>query len=336
MSSRQWHIRRLGPSDAAEACEIVRFFKGGQVRLDYMAGFLGEPLPPNRADGSCTFLGVPSGTQRGAASGRRGRNPGCSSGSGATSKEDHVAVAFRTQDWDRYQMDYHNPHKAVEPLDREIAVVGDALAALSRAGILLHTEYDHEKMLAHREAVKELFEIPWTAITPRMQRLLYAINAIVQPRNMIAAGVFCGNTFISNAGAAVGPGACYTADALIGVEINAKEAERAERNVRRLDPSGVARVLAADAVDVAAEFAEPIHLLYLDADGDAQRGKGIYLEILEAGLSRMPAGSVVLAHNSVNCADRLKDYLSFVRDPAHMRASVNVVFDPEGLEVSVT
>lgn len=35
MSSRQWHIRRLGPSDAAEACEIVRLFKGGQVRLDY-------------------------------------------------------------------------------------------------------------------------------------------------------------------------------------------------------------------------------------------------------------------------------------------------------------
>jgi predicted O-methyltransferase YrrM len=232
-------------------------------------------------------------------------------------------------------MDYHDPHRAIEPLEKEIAVVDEALTVLSSAGIVPRTAYDNEKMLAHREAVKELFEIPWTAITPRMQRLLYATNAIAQPRNMIAAGVFCGNTFISNAGAAVGPGGCYSAQQLIGVEIDAAEAERAERNVRRIDSSGVARVLAADAVDVVAAFTEPIDLLYLDADGDAGRGKGIYLEILQAGYARMPSGSIVLAHNSVNCADRLKHYLKFVRDQANFRASANVILDPEGLEVSV-
>ena len=75
-------------------------------------------------------------------------------------------------------------------------------------------------------------------------------------------------------------------------------------------------------------------MLYLDADGDQERGKGIYLEILEAGLDRMPAGSLVLAHNSVNCAERLAKYLEFVRDPARMKASVNVILDREGLEVS--
>ena len=91
-------------------------------------------------------------------------------------------------------------------------------------------------MLAHRQVVKDKFEIPWTAITPRMQRLLYAINAIIQPENMIAAGVFCGNTFISNAGAGAGPGASYKAKNLIGVEIKPQEAERAERNTRRIDP----------------------------------------------------------------------------------------------------
>lgn len=36
----------------------------------------------------------------------------------------------------------------------------------------------------------------------------------------------------------------------------------------------------------------------------------------------------------MNCAERLKDYLAFVRDPAGMRASVNIIFDGEGLEVS--
>ncbi len=246
-----------------------------------------------------------------------------------------MSLEYRSDDWESYRMDTRSPHEVLEPLDREIAVVAAALDALCRAGALPHAAYDHAKLLAHRAAVAELFEIPWTAITPRMQRLLYAVNAIKQPRNMIAAGIFCGNTFISNAGAAVGPGACYQANALIGVEIAPAEAERAERNVRKIDPTGVARIVAADAVEVVADFAEPIDLLYLDADGDRGRGKAIYLEILEAGYDRMPPGSLVLAHNSVNCADRMKPYLDFVRAPSHMAASLNVIFDPEGLEVSV-
>jgi predicted O-methyltransferase YrrM len=245
-----------------------------------------------------------------------------------------MPLTYRAADWDRYVMDCRDPHRVLEPLEQEIAVVDAALCLLHDSGILPHTNYDHAKLLAHREAVRELFEIPWTAISPRVQRLLYAINAIVQPRHMIAAGVFCGFTFISNAGAAVGPGACYTAQALLGVEIQPEEAARAERNVRRIDPTGVARVVADDALHTVAQFDESIDLLYLDADGAGGRGKGIYLDILQAGYDRLPAGGVVLAHNSVNAAARLQSYLDFVRDPAHFRASVNVVLDAEGLEVS--
>jgi predicted O-methyltransferase YrrM len=243
-------------------------------------------------------------------------------------------LTYRTEDWDKYRMKYADPHRRLEPLEREVEIVDGALDALVRAGVLPHADYDGDKFLAHRRAVEEMFEIPWTAITHRMQRLIYAVNAIARPQNMIAAGVFCGNTFISNAGAAVGPGACYQASELLGVEIKPEEAARAERNVRRIDPTGVARVVAGDAVDVVAAFEKPIHLLYLDADGAGGRGKGIYLEILQAGYDRMPEGAIVMAHNSVNSADRLKDYLEFVRDDSNFRASVNVIFDPEGLEVS--
>jgi predicted O-methyltransferase YrrM len=241
---------------------------------------------------------------------------------------------YRSSDWDTYRMEFRDPHKELEPLANEMRIVDEALGTLCDAGVLPHKSYDHAKLLAHRQAVRDHFEIPWTAISPRMQRLLYAINAIKQPRNTIAAGVFCGNTFISNAGAGVGPGACYRADNLIGVEIKPEEAERAERNVRKIDPTGVARVLAADALDVVAGFAGPIDVLYLDADGDRGRGKGIYLEILQAALSKMPPGSLVLAHNSVNGGEKLTPYLDWVRGPANMTESVNVVLDPEGLEVS--
>jgi len=242
---------------------------------------------------------------------------------------------FRTDDWNSYRMSYSEPHRELEPLEREIAVVDAALAALRGAGIIPHTAYDSAKMLAHRRAVQELFEIPWTAISPRMQRLLYALNAITQPHNMLAAGVFCGNTFISNAGAAVGPGACYAAGELIGIEIKPDEAQRAERNVRRIDPTGTARVVAADAVQFVADFPGRIDLLYLDADGAGGRGKGIYLDILEACFDKLAPGALVLAHNSVNGGEPLACYLDYVRSSGALTASLNVVLDPEGLEVSM-
>jgi predicted O-methyltransferase YrrM len=246
-----------------------------------------------------------------------------------------MSTTFRSDDWETYRMDYGNPHQELEPPEREEAVVDAALSALEAAGILPGTDYDRARFLAHRRAVAELFEIPWTAITPRIQRLLYAISAVVRPRVMIAAGVFCGNTFISNAGSAVGPGACYSAARLIGLEIVPAEAERAERNVRRIDPTGVARVVAAEAVEFVRHFDEPIDLLYLDADGAGGRGKGVYLDILEAAWQKLPEGAVLVAHNSVNNAENLRHYLVFVRDPKHMRASVNVAIDGEGVEVSV-
>lgn len=242
---------------------------------------------------------------------------------------------YRTDDSETLRMDYKNPFVELEPIENEIAVVDGALRMLVEAGVLPHTDYSHAKLLAHRAAVAELFEIPWTAISPRMQRFLYAISAISRPRNMIAAGIFCGNTFISNAGAAVGPGACYEAKNVIGVEIKPEEAERAERNVRKIDPTGLARIVAADAVEVVAEFGEPINLLYLDADGDERRGKGIYFDIMEAGYDKMPKGAIVLAHNSVNCAPRLAGYLDHVRNSGKFASSINVIFDCEGLEVSV-
>lgn len=246
-----------------------------------------------------------------------------------------MASEFRAGDWDSYRMDYHVPHGSLEPAEREIAVVDAALAALRAAEVLTHTEYDHEKMLAMRRAVAERFDIPWTAISPRVQRLIYAINAIRQPAVMVAAGCFCGNTFISNAGAAVGPGACYAACDLVGIEIKPDEAARAQRNVQQLGADSVARIVAADAVPFVRDYKDPIDLLYLDADGTDERGKGVYLDILEAGYDRMEPGSLVLAHNSVNAASKLHHYLAFVRDPSHFQASVNVVLDPEGLEVTV-
>ncbi|MBN1248197.1 MAG: hypothetical protein JXC32_11105 [Anaerolineae bacterium] len=243
---------------------------------------------------------------------------------------------FEVDGWREYQMAWHDPHRQLEPMAQEIAAVDDALDALVSCGMLPHPHYDLGKFLAHRHAVRELFDIPWTAITPRMQRLLYAINAIAQPSVMVAVGIFCGNTFISNAGAAIGPGACYEAERLVGLEIRPFEADRARRNVAKLGPHGVeVQILAADGGPWLESNGATIDLLYLDADGPRGTGKSIYLSLLQAGLHALRPGSLVLAHNSVNSAYQLSDYLCFVRDPARFRASLNVVVDDQGLEVTL-
>jgi predicted O-methyltransferase YrrM len=232
-------------------------------------------------------------------------------------------------------MDYREPFLELEPAENEIRVVQDALNRLYCAKMLPHTNYDGKRFLAHRRAIAALPDQKWTAISPRMQRLLYALNAITTPRRMMAAGVFWGNTFLSNAGAGTGPGRCYAARDLVGVEIDPEEAARAERNVKAYNPDGAARIVAADAVEFARDYPHEIDLLYLDADGAGGRGKAVYLDILEACFDRIPPGGLILAHNSVNGAGALVEYFRFVRDPGSFRESVNVIIDPEGLEVSM-
>ncbi len=245
-----------------------------------------------------------------------------------------MARVYEADGWHQYAMSFRDPYRQLESPEREIEVIDGALSFLAQSGILPHARYDKHRLLAHRRAVRETFEVPWTAITPRMERLLYAVNAIARPRVMVAVGVFCGFTFICNAGAAVGPGSCYKPRRLVGLEIVPEEAARAQRNVDMIVKDGSAQIIAADGIPWLQSHDGPIDLLCLDADGRGGRGKAIYLDLVQAALHCLHTGSLVLAHNSVNSAGKLGEYLSYVRDPDNFRESVNVIIDDQGLEVS--
>ncbi len=245
-----------------------------------------------------------------------------------------METEFVGPDRDTYRMDMAHPHEELEPEEREMEIVRQALQTIVSAGMLSHVEYDQNLFRAFRSAVRESFDIPWTAITPRMQRLIYAINAIHQPPVMIAAGVFCGFTFISNAGAAIGPGKVYDAAHLIGLEINETEAARAARNIKAVAGGPEARILARDAVEFVGSWSHDINLLYLDASAEGKTGKGLYHQILDSARGSLSPGALILAHNSHNARDTLSSYLRTVRGP-EFRASVNAVIDSEGLEVSM-
>jgi predicted O-methyltransferase YrrM len=247
-----------------------------------------------------------------------------------------MARVFHAPEWRQYVMSWYDPHRQLEPLEVEIEAIDGGLEELTKAGVLPHRDYDQDKLLAQRMAVREAFDVPWSAISPRMERLLYAINAIAKPAVMVAVGVYCGYTFICNAGAAIGPGGCYQARRLVGLEIRPREAERARRNVAALVGEDTpAEIIAADGVPWLQEFEGTVDLLYLDADGPRGQGKSIYLELLQSALPVLRSGSLVLAHNSVNYARGLSGYLQVVRDPARFRESVNMVVDDQGLEVSI-
>lgn len=232
-------------------------------------------------------------------------------------------------------------------LGEEQAVVR-ALDLLRREGFLpAHNpggnhHCDHAKFDALRTAVRREFHVPWTSITPPMERLLYAINAAHRPQCFVGIGIFCGNTLIWNIGAAVGPGKCYTARSLLGVEINPESAAIAVGNLERIGVLGDVQLLVEDGHETLSRIEGPIDLLYLDATGPLPGTTGpntklIYLSLLERAYDKLRPGSLVLAHDTAPqwFVESAGAYLDFVRDANHFRASVSLEPDTEGLEVSV-
>ena len=225
----------------------------------------------------------------------------------------------------------------------EAESVDRAIAVLYEEGFLSRTDgCDHAKFEALRSAVKREFYVPWTSITPPMERLLYAINAVHRPDCAVGIGIYCGNTLIWNIGAAVGPGKCYSASRLMGVEIDPKAAELAAENLGRLGVLHEVELIVDDGHRVLERMEQPIDLLYLDANGPLPGTSGpntklIYLSLLQRAYDKLRPGSLVLAHDTIPewFQRTAGEYLDFVRDPAHFRNSISLEPDGEGLEVSV-
>lgn len=259
-----------------------------------------------------------------------------------------VTKEYRANNWQIHIMgpsSGNNPFIKFEDDESEERAVLGALESLVGANILTSSTYDNDAYNRFCDDVRRHFEIPWTGISPRMRRAIYAINALHKPKHLVCAGIFCGYTFICNAGASIGSGTCYESEQLVGLELLPEEAARAKRNVEKFSPGHGGSVICSDAVDWISERCTfEIDLLYIDAksiDFDprnlanrpAER-KSEYRKIIEVAISKLRKGSLVLAHNSVNAAGEIGDYLSFVRGES-FRISVNLIIDDAGLEVSL-
>lgn len=251
---------------------------------------------------------------------------------------------YYANNWEEHIMGMSSGHTAFHVFENdnaEISAVNGALQELNRLGILSSNDYNREKFMSLRTAVKEECEIPWTGISPRMQRLIYAINAIKKPKVVVCAGIFCGYTFICNIGAAIGPGACYQAEKLLGFEILEQEVKRASRNVGQLGTHKEVTILCADTAEWLSTSDTKIDLLYIDAKPvdwnrtwPKERDPSEYYKIVKAALPNLPKNALVVAHNSMNAASYLSDYLAFVRSD-QFQGGVNLAIDDSGLEVTL-
>lgn len=259
-----------------------------------------------------------------------------------------ITYEHTASNWQLHKMGPSSGNSAFvdfESPESEIQEVQSAISVLRSRGVLPSANYSLERFDAFATAVEENFEIPWTGISPRMRRTIYAINALATPKHLVCAGVFCGYTFICNAGASLGPGACYDTSTAVGLEILPNEAERARMNVERFAPGHGSSIICDDAVQwLKHDCSEAIDLLYIDAKSIAydpatappreSERKSDYLRIIEHAMPWLHPGSIVLAHNSVNARTEIQDYLDYVRGP-EFRISINLIIDDAGLEVSM-
>lgn len=224
----------------------------------------------------------------------------------------------------------------------EIEATDLALTALYNTDILKNQpDVDYTKFDALRSAVKAHFEITWTSIRPPMERLLYSIGAVNKPKNIVAIGIFCGNTLIWNTGSAVGPGKCFDSDHIVGVEIEKEPCDLAGRNLEKIGVRELVDLRCEDGHKTIESINYPIDLLYLDAFGTLPGGtevtKLIYLSLLEKAYDKLSKGAVVVAHDTIipTFLKQAQAYLDFVRDPNHFTTSASIVPDDQGVEISV-
>jgi len=219
----------------------------------------------------------------------------------------------------------------------EAGTVRSILSWLKQAGIIAgDATYDEAAFEALRREVKENFSHPGSSITPVMERLLYLLSSLRQPRLVIGLGTYCGNALVWAVGASCGAGMTYSAEKVYGIDIDAESTGRARENFSRLEQADHIELLTEDALASVERLEGPFDYVFLDVDSK-ELGKRLYLELLTRLYDKIAPGGWVLAHDTVvpSFTAHLEPYLAFVRHSEYFEQSISFDVDPFGLELSI-
>jgi len=211
------------------------------------------------------------------------------------------------------------------------------LVWLKQEGIIPEgVTFDEGAFESFQSTVKKKFTIPGTSISPVMERLLYLLSEVKQPRRAIGLGTYCGYALVWAVGASCRMGKAYTADKVYAIDIDADVTEQARQNFKNLEHTDHIEFITEDGFKVVDYLDGPFDYIYLDVDSP-ELGKGIYLDLLKQLYGKLEMGGWVLAHDTCvpPFADQLEAYLAFVRDGENFRHSISFDIDPFGLELSI-
>jgi predicted O-methyltransferase YrrM len=112
---------------------------------------------------------------------------------------------------------------------------------------------------------------------------------------------------------------------VISTELSTTKIERARQNLREAGVDGPVTVLAGDARETLADVPGPVGLVLLDG------WKDLYLPVLRLLEPKLAPGALVVADDT--SFPSVKDYLAYVRDPAHGYVTVSFPVE-DGMELS--
>ncbi|MBD3188760.1 hypothetical protein GF325_18170 [Candidatus Bathyarchaeota archaeon] len=256
---------------------------------------------------------------------------------------------IRREEWDRcFYKSREKPgqEKVInEPVEKEIEKVQIVLEELHEHDFIQEIRYSLDKFSAFRKQVKESFFVFWTAINPPMERLLYALSAILKPRSILGLGIFTGNPVVWSMGPALD--GTYDAAQLDAVEIEKNNARLCRDNFKELESILQAKihvnVHGEDGFKVLEKYGtHSIDLLYLDANGlDPETGiegtKRINYTFLKRALPKLKPGSTVMCHNATMDSFKKEagDYLELTGNDRFFTKTSGIHIDEMGLEVSI-
>jgi predicted O-methyltransferase YrrM len=194
--------------------------------------------------------------------------------------------------------------------------------------------YDKERYRVLRERIKMSFVVPGTALSPAMERLLFMLAEVRQPKKVLAIGTFCGYTLAWTVGALRARGKAIPE--VTAIDLDGPMVRLARRNYRAFGGDASVRFLCMDAREFARTTKERFDYLYLDPD-DPTTGKSLYHDLVQLLYPKLAPGCWVVAHDTTfpGFQKQLEGYFGYVRDPARFRASVSFAIDCYGAELSV-
>lgn len=195
--------------------------------------------------------------------------------------------------------------------------------------------YNKNSFLEFRKEVKSSFSGTWTSISPVMERVIYMLTSIKQPKNILELGSFWGNTLAWFAGPCIGKSQQYQADSIIGVDIDKNMCEKAVINFSKIANTEKLKIVNGNALDYVSSLDTKIDFLYLEAKTDEQTD--LYLKLLKLIENKLSDNVWIIAHDIYD-KDQMHDfdeYLEYVRNSENFKQSISLDVDSCGMELTI-